>query len=198
MTDLYAADVASLATSPEQLGKVLALSRNLYRLAEERKQLSLALDAKDEELRRLQEVDLPDAMREAAVEQQPLGGGWTAVLRVDVLSASLNAAPAEGQDPAQHSAAMAWLDQHHPDLVKRRVKIDFPKEEVAWFKKFMADLAKRKRKVFAAAEFFVHTQTLRKFVREQVKEDPAFPKEIFNVYERTYVELVPPSNRKGK
>lgn len=199
LTNDYAADVAAKQPTAEQLAKVVSLARLLYKLQGEVEAQEADLILKQEELRRCAEVDLPDAMSAADVSEQPLGGGWVAKLRTEVLSSiSLKAKAKDAEGQAKQEAALACLEQRHPDIIKRNVSIFFSRDQMAWFKKFMRDLARRKRPLDARANFYVEPQTFAAYIREQVAADPAFPKEIFGVFEKTFVTLLPPTNNPPK
>lgn len=183
-TNDYAADVEMATATPQQLEHVLQLCRRKLRLENEIIRETAALEEKAEQLKKLSEADLPTAMQEANLTVMSLGGGY----EVRVITTPFASIKREEMGPA-----ITWLDGHgHGDIVKHEVKILFPREQEAFFKKFMRDLAKRKRPVDAGLKEYVDHQTLNAFVREQLAAGVELPRETFGIFEKTVATLQRP------
>lgn len=189
----YAEDVPE--TSPEQLALVVNLSRQLYRKQQELSRIMVDAERVREDIAKLTDIDLPAAMVAANVSEQAVGNGYTVELYTQVASASMQAEPKTQEDAAVHEKRIAWLEAHGQEgLVKREVRAFFDRKEVQFFRKFVADLRKRKKPVNAQLRNYVHAQTWGAFVREAVK-DPDFPRELFGVFEKKVARIVAPKEK---
>lgn len=101
--------------------------------------------------------------------------------------------------------AHVWLeDNGHGDLIKHEIKILFGRDDGSWYKKFMADCAKRKRPLDFSRRDWVDPNTLGAFVREQIRNaaaqgvppEQAIPFKVFGVHTATVAKLVAPKARK--
>jgi hypothetical protein len=148
--------------------------------------------AKKEALKALREVDIPTAMTEVRMESFKLEGGGTVELK-KLTFASIT--------DANKPAAFAALEKNgHGAIIKHEIKILFGKGEEAWAKKFLADLAKRKRPLNTKRRDFIEPQTLGKLARELVEGataqglDPkeALPDNLFtllSIYQARFAEV---------
>lgn len=188
---------AAPAATPEQLAHVLATARRQAKLANDIAKAEEALKKQKEEYKKTAEVELPNALRAAQLDQMPLGEGWTVKLKTTL---------AGYISEERKEQAHAWLEEHDMGgLIKHVITITFGRDEDAFFNKFMRDLQKRKKPVQAERKDAVNSQTLGAFVREQVgkaQEQGLDPKEVipfdlFGVYQTTYAEILPPKKPKG-
>lgn len=102
---------------------------------------------------------LPLAMKEVSLRRFELLDG-TEIVMEDFVVAAIK--------KENRPQAYDWLkDNDHGDLVKRTVIVTFGKGEEAWAKKFIADMARRKKPLKAEIKEDVHFQTLNAFVREE-------------------------------
>lgn len=125
-------------------------------------------------LRDISQFKLPALMEEVGQTEFKLKDGTKISLKEDV-KASI---PKASQD-----AAFKYLEDHgHGALIKREIKVSFGKDEEAWAKKFMADLAKRKKPVKAENKRSVHPQTLQAWLREQLSNGEPVPLETFGAF----------------
>jgi len=137
----------------------------------------------NEELKVLQTQRIPDAMAEIGMESFSLSDG-TAITVEPFYSASI---PKERQDEA-----FQWLrDNDYDSIIKRNIVITFGKGEDGWARKFMADLAKRKKKVIFENKQTVHPQTLKAFVREKMEAGENLPEELLGVFVGKKAKITP-------
>lgn len=86
--------------------------------------------------------------------------------------------------------AFEWLERHgHDKLIKRRVIIEFNREDQAWARKFAADCARRKRPLNAKTEETIHPSTLASFVTEQLQEGVDVPLATFGVFRQRLADI---------
>lgn len=170
--------------SDDQLRKVARLAEQQQILIREIAELEAALQIKHQALKTNQEVDLPEAMTAAGLRDFSLTDGTEIGIR-QIISASI---PKATQDQA-----FAWLEKHNAgSLIKRVITIEFGKGEEAWAKKFLADLAKRKKKVKATVKQSVHAQTLGAYVREMSNKHIVVPDKLLGVFRLRKAEIKKP------
>jgi hypothetical protein len=184
--------------SADQIAKVRDLAEKAVALDEEMAELGERLAKLSEQKKVITERDLVNAMTEARLETWPMPGGFSFDLTT-LLNASI---PKDRQDEA-----FAFLEDHgHGDLIKRKFTIQFGRDEVAWAKKFMQDLAKRKKPLNVEQKIWVEPQTLGAFVREQHRNaaatgtnaDELVPPTLFGVFKMTYAKLSAPKAAKER
>jgi hypothetical protein len=179
-------DIEEIEAAPPpsnaDVAKVVRLAERQMLLEDEIQKLNARLKAAQDELRALTESTLPLAMTECGLASFELRGGFEVEISEVIGAAITN----------EHRAdAHAWLEKNgHGSLIKRVITITFGKGEEAWAKKFMRDMAQRKRPLAHELKESVHYQTLGAFVRERVKEarkenlsvEKLIPVDLFSVY----------------
>lgn len=195
-----AADVEEKAPpSDAQLKGLRDHAAALWTKQREVEDLTAKLKAASEEISVLETKTIPDAMREVGMEHFSLTGGFSIALE-RVVAASISKAAA----PAAHE----WLERYgFGSIIKHDITISFGKDEDKWAKKFLADLAKRKRPLRAERKDVVHSGTLRAFVRERVDLEKAgqvpddemkLPRDLFGVFEFVKATLIEPKEKKPR
>lgn len=160
-----------------------------------------ALAALNREHKQLCEVDIPNAMTEAATASFELAtndGTWI-VAAAEQVVASI---PKDRTEEAH-----GWLEGHkHGDLIKHVITLKFGKgiEQLKLFRKFRADLAKRK--VFIPHDVVekVEYQTLGAWVREMRSSaaeegcdpDQAVPVDLFGIFKIRTTKFSRPKKQK--
>lgn len=184
-------------SSPEKLNLVLQLARSMKAQQLHIEKLEAELADRSKALKKIAEVDIPNALNDAGLEEMPLGEGWTVKIK-NVITGSISEANKE--------RAHEWLEKHGMGgLIKHVITISFGRDEDRWAKKFLADCAKRKKPLNASRKDAVNSQTLSATVREQIQlatdagEDPRqrIPFDLFGVFELKKAELVEPKAKKG-
>lgn len=148
----------------ELANKQLDLERELNALEDQ-------LKAKKEQLRVVQEHDLPDALAEAGVSEIRLADG-SRVKAEPFVTAHITKAKAE--------EAHAWLIDHgFGDIIKREVTAKFGKSDDNWV---VAVEALQARGIAIETKEAVHHSTLRAFAKEQIEQGTDIPVDLFGLY----------------
>lgn len=136
--------------------------------------LQLELLKKEQELKQLSEVKIPEMFLSLGVSRLDLEDGSSVVIK-KFYAASISE---ENRD-----LAFAWLrNNEHGDLIKHEVKTNFGKgedEKCEEVKQLLIDNG-----VNFTDKESVHPQTLKAFVKEQIESEHSteFPLKLFNVY----------------
>lgn len=163
------------------LGSIRAVARRLKTEEAEVARLEDELQKAKETLRHTAEHELPGLMETAGMTKFALEEGTEIVVN-EVLRGSIPKSRAE--------EAFTWLEEHNSGaLIKREVVIEFDRDEEAWAKKFLADLAKRKKPVRSQVKKAVHPQTLLAYLREQLGEGVSIPLELFGVFRQRIAKV---------
>ena len=174
--------MAKKEVAPATIQEVVTLARRqimLQKLIEDAEQ---SLKSLKDELRGVQEEDLPLAMQEAGgLKQFKLDTGEEIVIKEDVLV---------GITEEHKPEAFNWLESHgFGGIIKTVVAVEFGKGEIAKAQKLVLDLAAKKYNANLGRN--VHYQTLKAFVSEQVRNASPIPMELFGVhpYNKAIVKL---------
>ena len=163
---------AAESLSEDKLGLVARLARKQLDLEAYVEQLELQLKAAKENLRKVQEQDLPQAMAEIGLSEFKLSDGSKVTIK-PFYSASLV--------EENRAKAYEWLESHgFSSLMKTEVSVDFGRGEDK-----LADRASKllQEHGFAAnKDVSIHAQTLKAFVREQIEDGQELPSDLFKVY----------------
>lgn len=143
----------------------------------------LALKALNEEVRKLEQEDLPDLMRELELKSFTMDDGAIVSVNEDITC---------GITEEQKAKAHAWLVKHNfGALIKTEVKVAFPAGELEAATEFAADNN-------GDLKEFVHPMTLKSFLKEQMAAGTALPMEVFGVREFNRVKIELPKPKKAK
>jgi hypothetical protein len=181
-------EAAPDATDAQMKG-VAALSLHQLELNRSIAAAETALAMLKAQLKVNMESDLPLAMSACNMEKLTLTGGVLVEVRKVVAASIPSDKAAEG---------LAWMEKNAPDLVKHTNAIEFPRAEDKFFKKFLRDLANRKRPVNASSKDYVNPQTLGKFVRDRDKEGLSVPEDILGVFRLTRAVVSSPKMDKNE
>lgn len=169
----------SLVTSDDKIRSVNELA--LLQLQRESEVLDAeqALKEAKEALRKIQEVELPNAMRAAGIAELKLANGAKVKLKEDV-SISVG---------AKMPYVLAWLRKHnHGDIIKREMSVALPKgmmvKEVAMVRKALQAF-----KLAPEVAETVHSQTLKALLKEQLEKGVPIVLGDFGAYEYTKSEI---------
>lgn len=139
--------------------------------------LEAELKAANEALRRVQEVDLPNAMAAAGVMSIKLPDGKSVTVKEDVYASI----PKDERYPL----ALAWLREHGlGDVIKNEVKVAFGKGEEAQAAALLSILTEHGWTNNSVSEG-VHSSTLKALIREQLAKGAEFPMDLFGAYPTT-------------
>ena len=133
--------------------------------------LESQLKAKKEQLRVVQEHDLPDALAEAGVSEIRLADG-SRVKAEPFVTAHITKAKSE--------EAHAWLvDNGFGDIIKREVTAKFGKSDDNWK---IAVEALQARGIKIETKEAVHHSTLKAFAKEQMEAGTDLPVDLLGLY----------------
>lgn len=180
------------------LKNIAHLARRYTDLEGEIAHLEATLKTKKDEWRALREGALPLALTEVGMTKFTMTGGANVTLKTGYVASITE---------ANRAAAHEWLEDHgHGSIIKHEIKIVFGKGEEAWARKFLRDLAKRKRPLRFDRKDTVHPQTLGAFVRETIaaakaegqSPEAVIPFPLLGVFELRYAEVEQPARAGGK
>lgn len=140
-----------------------------------------SLKAAQEDLLRLQRVDMPELLNEYGLTGARLLDGSEVVL-------------AEGVEAKitdeNRAAALAWLDEHgYGGIIKTEVTAAFPREEreaALQLASFAAEVAE------ASIKETVHPATLTAFIKERMAAGEALPLDLFAIVPYQFAKIKPP------
>jgi hypothetical protein len=164
-------DGADVTATDSELAAISTLASKQLELELEVENLEKKLDIAKEELKRVQEFLLPEAMASVGMSEFRLTNGNKITIRDDIY-ASIRADHVD--------QAMMWLtDKGLGGIIKDEVKVNFGRGESEKAAKLL-ELCKAHG--FQASEkLAVHPQTLKATVKEQMARGIAFPEEFFSI-----------------
>jgi hypothetical protein len=158
--------------SDESLKVVGELAARQLKLEQELTDLEDQLKIKKEELTKVSEKDLPEALAECGLSEVKLLDGSKVTVK-----------PYYQANPPKekYDEAMSWLRDHgHGDLIKNDVIVSFGKGEdqnAEEFKTFLSDNG-----TSYTDKTGVHPMTFKAFVREQVETGQNLPFDLLGIY----------------
>lgn len=180
-------DIVLPAASDQSLSLISALAELQLQLQRDVAAAEDALAAAKEALRQVQEVDLPEAMKEAGVKTFTTTDGTVVTVKNEV-----QAYISEANKPA----AYQWLIDHgFGGLLKLDVELHFDRGDRERAEKLAAQLSKKG--IDTVLKQSVHPQTLKAFIKERIADTESgieVPLELFGA--RPYsVASVKPSKK---
>lgn len=162
-----AASLTAGAT-PQNIKVISDLALRQMQLEDQITRDSEAVARLSAQLYKLKTEDIPTAMQEAGVKAVTLPDGSKVEVE-DFVTGNIK--------EENRAEAFAWLRKNKlGSIIKRQVSLAFGMGEDRQAKELVA-LLKKKKYVFAQKED-IHTQTLRAFVRERLREGKALPPQI--------------------
>ncbi len=166
--------------APADLHKLAELAKSMFEAEDEVAKADKALKEKKAALRAIAERDIPELMEKCGVTEFATTTGLKLkikrLLRASIAKANL-------------TKAVAWLDKHgHGGLVKRRVFLDFTRDQEDDAKALRADLAKRGFENVETTHT-VHSGTLSAWVKERRANGEAVPEKLLGVSEHSVAKL---------
>lgn len=180
MTDL---EIEASTPSDTELATIAGLAREQQRLEREVAEDTAALQRKQDSLRQIREVDLPEAMSSAGIETFTATGGVKVSISV-VYRASIP------KDKAEQ--AFAWLRKHgHADIIKHEVSVKFGRDQDAAAESLLTWVHAQRWSNQTPAEDkrSVHPMTLAAFAKEQAA---VIPHDIFGIFVQRFAKIVGP------
>ena len=176
-------DTAETIEIPHDLGEVTRLANALITAQDEVKAAEAVLETQKARLRAIQERALPDALISLGITGLPLASGRTIKLK-DYVNASI-------ASEFKHEA-FQWLRENgHDDIIKNIVSVTFGKGQDQLAEDFVEFVRgwNQLSEVDLEQKPQVHSQTLVKFVKDQMAEGISLPEELFSIHTGTKVEI---------
>jgi hypothetical protein len=188
---LSADDVEAKAPpSDTQLKGVRDLAADLYARRREVEKLQEQITAHEAAIHVLEEKTIPDAMREIGMKNFALSNGFSVEIEPYVYGHVLK----------EHEPAFfEWLEKNGLGaIIKHWITVTFGREDDKFFKKFLRDLAARKKPVQFDRKDAIHASTWKAFFKERLDAEKAgtippakiMPKEFLSIVEGTRALLV--------
>lgn len=161
-----------MVPTDDSLAVVAELARRQVTLEQEIEDLELKLKEKTEQLKQVQEKDLPEALSECGLSEIKLLDGSKVTVK-----------PYYQANPPKekYDEAMQWLrDNGHGDLIKNEVTVAFGKGEDQRAEEFKGFL--NEHGTSFTDKTGVHAMTFKAFVREQVETGKNLPFDLLGIY----------------
>lgn len=174
MTIDFSQDI-DVSVTDNSIKSISALAMQQLSLEQQLKEAQSRVDLVAEELRRIQETDLPNAMLEAGVSEFTLATGEEVTIKPDIYPSI----PKNRQ-----KSAFAWLRQHdHGSIIKNEIAVAFGKGQDDEAVRLLEELLKHGYQ--PSKKESIHFQTLKAFIKEYMAnpENEDLPEDLFNVHE---------------
>ena len=172
LLDSMAGHTADVSASNASLAEVSALAKQQWEAALEVARLEDALKVAKQNLRRISEEDLPEAMKQCGVKK---------FVTDDDLEIDLKEEITVGIPAPRREEAYQWLVEHEfGGIIKSELELLFNREEQAKAEKLAESL--RKKGFDVTMNNAIHPQTLKAFVKERIADTESaveFPLELF-------------------
>jgi hypothetical protein len=173
--DMASEDAGQVVSTDDDKKRVARLAMTQVQLEQKVIDLEETLKKVKEELRRVAEQDLPEAMDKIGMAEFKLTDGTKIAV-----SKFYNASIGDEHKPK----AFAWLDDNgHGSIIKTEVAVNFGKGDLELARAFQ-EWARgwNGASIDPELDQSVHWQTLRAFVKEQVESGAGLPFDLFGVY----------------
>jgi|TARA_R110001583_G_scaffold19829_5_gene77036 hypothetical protein len=165
-------DADALAIADEELHGLSALAKRAKVLQKEVEDLEAVTKERKDQLRKLTEQAIPEALAETGMRGFVMDDGSKVELK-DFYSASISA--------ARKAEAFQWLREHGmDDIIKNTVSVRFGRGEDELCSRLLGLLAMQGYPAEQAEK--IEPMTLKAWVKEQVERGNEFPTELFGAY----------------
>lgn len=166
---------ADIMAVSELANKQLELEAEVIRAEEN-------LKLRKEELARIREVDLPNALESFGLTEIKLTNGSSISIKEEVYC---------GITEENRDGAYKWLEQTGNDgIIKNEVKCPFGKGQDADAKQLL-DLLSERGFSFTNART-IHSQTLKAFVKRQMEDGKSVPEDLFSIHVKKIANIKQP------
>lgn len=160
------------AAAPDDLHQLAELAKQMFEAEQEVDRCTKKLEKATKALRTVAERDIPELMDKCGMAEFTTNTGLHLIVK-QLVRASIS--------KANRLKAVEWLDENgHGGLVKRKVWVDFTRDQQDAAKQLLEEL-REKGFENVAEDANVHPQTLGAWVRERLAEGEAFPEKLFGV-----------------
>jgi len=165
-------DADALAIADEELHGLSALAKRAKVLQKEVEDLEAVTKERKDQLRKLTEQAIPEALAETGMRGFVMDDGSKVELK-DFYSASISA--------ARKAEAFQWLRDHGmDDIIKNTVSVRFGRGEDELCSRLLEILGTQGYPAEQAEK--IEPMTLKAWVKEQVERGNEFPTELFGAY----------------
>jgi len=156
--------------SNNEVSEIAALAKLQIQRQIELEKAEIAVKEASENLRQVQEIDLPNAMLQAGVSEIRLPDGQRITLKEDVYASI-------PKDRMQE--ALAWLKENNlGDVIKNEIKVNFGKGQEEEASELLAELQAHGWTNYES-KTAVHPSTLKALIREQLAKGANIPLDVF-------------------
>ena len=184
--ELFKEDVEQSVDTSAALASIAPLVQRWKAVNEEVEATEKALKDVKERLRRLEYVDIPNAMAEVGLAEIKTADGLV-VESKPFVDGSI--------DKSRYDEAIKWLeDNGYGDIVKAAMTLSLPKGEVSK----AHDVANKIEELIGTRPVVkesVHSQTMKAFLRQCEEDGVVLPEELFRVYRGTVAKIKPIKNK---
>ena len=164
---------------PINLQDIHHLAEKLAAAQQFRDDAEQTYNAAKEAVRELAEEVIPEALESLGLDELKTASGLKVSIKESIHARLSHSTKAE---------AINWLDENgHAGIVKRKVQVDFDREESEEAMALLADLQGKFPAVFV--DETVHPSTLRSFVKGLVEDGEDFPRELFGTFIRKEAKI---------
>lgn len=168
------------APPPEALARLSELAASLFSAEVEVDRAEAELEKRKKAVEDLARRTIPEAMGAVGMKEFVTKSGLKIRVR-DLVRASIS--------KANLTAAVAWLDANgHGGIVKRKVYVDFPREQEESAKALLA-LIRAQGFENVAADYSVHSGSLSSWAKERLAEGDAIPLALLGVSQYAEAEI---------
>ena len=161
------------------LQRVVQMAELLLKLRENVESLETQLEKAKTDMRRVEQVDLPDLMQELGLETFKLKSGETVEVKPEVECSITE---------EKRSAAHSWLvGKGFGGLIKTEVVVTFGRGEHDAAEDFAEEVTKQGKQPNLVER--VHPSTLKSFVKEQMAAGNPVPFDLFGVHPYNKVKI---------
>lgn len=188
LMDQMAGVAAEVKSSDGALARISEIAKTQFEQMVEVARLEDALKEAKKVLFTISTVDLPEAMKEAGIEEFTTTDGLEIKTKPDVQC---------GIPAPRREEAYEWLIKHDfGGIIKSDLELLFDREERKKAEKLAADLTKKGYTV--TLNNSIHAQTLKAFVKERMADTESgieFPLDLFGVFPYTVATVKPKKTR---
>jgi len=182
LDDLLGDDEIEFGNAPDDasLSRVSELANQQVMLQQRVEELEQDLKIAKEDLRKVSEQDLPEALNESGLSEIRLQDG-TKITVTDFVSAYIS--------KERESEAFGWLEDHgYADIIKHEVTVRFNKDEDT--KAHETVDALRARGLIPTDKKSVHASTLKAWAKEQTQKGVDIPEQLFGIFIGSKTKIV--------
>lgn len=164
--------------TPDALARIVEMAKQLTQATANVARLNEELEAAKKLQRQIETEHLPELMKELGVTSVSLADGLLVELKEEFDC---------GITKANHAAALKWLDDNNfGSIIKTKVQVEFARDDrqnaVALSKDVQRFIVARRIDTGCEMIETIHPQTLKSFLKEQMKAGMPVPYNLFSIH----------------